>query len=495
MANRYSQPQGATKLNCSNPITKTILGAWDIHGASLIPSGIGSLTLTGSTNKVAQKGIVFDLAGSGYLTNTAQSAVTTVPFSLVILVNIRSASTNRVFDVSTGTTASHVIGIQIGSSGSQIIAQHYDGLTNATAVASLTGKLNKWISVCAVFESLSSRSIYIDGVLVSTDTTTVSAPSGINRATIGYAPWSNAEFFDGQILSPLIFGKALSAAEIKSLSDNPWQIFKPAAQLFKAASGGGGTTITCIVGDAAGSGVSALVSTAITATVGNASANGITANVGSTIVSSVGNASANGINSLENISIVCGVGNSSALGVNASLGGPVTIAGTVGDASALGVTAVVNDANIITGSVGNVSAVGVTASVNDATVIQTNTGNAAATGINASIGGPLTISCSIGYCAALGINSSVSFDSPNQKQGGDDAPRYEIYSKRQKPKKKNDEDLTTIIRQAYDKATGKTPVSETNPEIEAKEWIAEQVAIVKSFDFDDEEEELLMLLI
>lgn len=219
------QPQVPVGIDWGNPLTRGLVGAWDVSGKSLTGL-VGDLTKTSVNLLPTSSGISFNLNGSlSYLTNTENKQATSIPLSFFCIINFKTIKTQRIFDVSTGTTADDVIGIQMTNDAS-IFAQHYDGATNATTTSHVISASKKYV-VCAVFNGLSSRSLYIDGKLINTNTTNVVAPSGINRVTIGYAPWSGTEYYDGYILSPLLFSRALSNSEIKSLSENPWQIFKP----------------------------------------------------------------------------------------------------------------------------------------------------------------------------------------------------------------------------------------------------------------------------
>ena len=227
-----SQPQEFTPANQGHPSATGLAGLWLPLGGGLVDvvGRMGNMAATGATKTVTTKGIAHDVTGaSSYLTNTEQTGCTNVPLSLSIWVYPDSLPGNhRVFDISTGTTANDVIGIQFGlDGGSKINAQHYDGTTNSVAAASASGMVGAWTHVVAVFESLSSRKLYLNGALVATNTTSVVAPSGINRVTIGYAPWASGEYFDGRVLAPKLWTRALTAAEVLEDYRNPWQLFEP----------------------------------------------------------------------------------------------------------------------------------------------------------------------------------------------------------------------------------------------------------------------------
>lgn len=90
--------------------------------------------------------------------------------------------------------------------------------------------------------------------------------------------------------------------------------------------------------------------------------------------------------------------------------------------------------------------------------------------------------------ALSGTSSAVATPS---KIGGDDVPRVEVWEKRKS--KKHDEQLDKLIRDAYDKITGKTPAE--IKEILAEEETPEIVQAIPVYDDEDDEEILLLLVL
>jgi hypothetical protein len=219
---------------------------------------------------------------------------------------------------------------------------------------------------------------------------------------------------------------AIPNAEMVSVSANPWGIFdQPHRRIWTAAPTAAPVTITCSVGNANATGVTALVSRAIPCSVGNANATGVSAlvsrsipcSVGNTnatgvtalvsrsIPCAVGNANATGVTSLVSLAIPCSVGNANATGVTATIsaGGSVTITCSVANANATGPSALIS--TTVQCSVANAAAAGVTAAIQSGLVITTATANALATGIQAAINA--AISASVGNANASGVTASV----------------------------------------------------------------------------------------
>jgi len=91
-----------------------------------------------------------------------------------------------------------------------------------------------------VFESATSRKLYFNGVLIVTDTDSVSTSGDPNIATIGCVPRNNliTDNSDQDASTFQIANDALTAAQIKDLYDNPWQAWQTDNTILFAAQGG-----------------------------------------------------------------------------------------------------------------------------------------------------------------------------------------------------------------------------------------------------------------
>lgn len=130
---------------------------------------------------------------------------------------------------------------------------------------------------------------------------------------------------------------------------------------------------------------------------------------------------------------------------------------------------------------GNAVADGITATITNgsAVTISCTPGNATADGVAATIISTTVISCTPGNAVADGVTATVAngSDAPS-KVGGDDVPRIEIYERRKKPKKK-DEELHNVVQAAFDKAMGREKA----------------VQVIQPFDEDEDDIEALMLVL
>jgi len=119
------------------------------------------------------------------------------------------------FALNTGTDASKALvfyanssdggnGVRLWYNGATIIDE--DGVTRAGA----------WHHYAYVQNGATSHSVYVDGVLIETDTTSKTLDSGLDTATIGGTA-SFSQYYNGSICQVGIWSRALSASEIQGI--------------------------------------------------------------------------------------------------------------------------------------------------------------------------------------------------------------------------------------------------------------------------------------
>lgn len=120
------------------------------------------------------------------------------------------------------------------NSSSQLI----NSATSATINASLA--LN---TAALVTKGSASRTIYADGVGNENTTNYANSFTAANDCRICGDAVDPASFYNGGVFYIALWGRSLSAEEIKELSKNPWQIFRPQKRVlyFDVANGGGVT--------------------------------------------------------------------------------------------------------------------------------------------------------------------------------------------------------------------------------------------------------------
>ena len=211
------QPQYAAQIDWSNPITRGLSAAVDLNSQRNL---LGTITNVGGGAKAVTKhGIATAFVGSNYFTVPISSGggewtifVLTTPTSLAsqgAIASICDTSTSNRANIYGGQT-SNTVSINYGNS-------YYSAAT-----------VNSAIAIAGTFSAVASyESLYVDGVLASSGSTGVVNPINANlvfgigaRYSSGWGSFGNAKSNWA-----LLFNRVLSPQEIKSLSDNPWQIF------------------------------------------------------------------------------------------------------------------------------------------------------------------------------------------------------------------------------------------------------------------------------
>jgi len=99
--------------------------------------------------------------------------------------------------------------------------------TTGTVTGTTTVDDDAWHFGAVVFESSTSRKLFVDGYLEATDTTSVTI-SACDRATIGVTADSTpAAYFDGNIQNVRVYNRTLSATEVSRLYNEPWAGLEP----------------------------------------------------------------------------------------------------------------------------------------------------------------------------------------------------------------------------------------------------------------------------
>ncbi|NDA26964.1 MAG: LamG domain-containing protein, partial [Verrucomicrobia bacterium] len=132
-------------------------------------------------------------------------------------INIGSyASWARVVDIGSGPDADNILLAQNGTSGRMIFSIR-NGATEASVIADNAVPLNTWTHVAGVVEANGNLKLYVNGVLVKSNTQTTVIPREMNRTTgyIGKSNWADA-LWNGRITDVRIWNVARTQAEIQA---------------------------------------------------------------------------------------------------------------------------------------------------------------------------------------------------------------------------------------------------------------------------------------
>ena len=191
-------------------------------------------------------GTVLDFDGTNdTVTATATQSLTTYPFTLSSWASNRALPASvyhQSLAVGTGSSNYFAVGF-VNISGSLRASIVGRNTTFTQSNSTVNRSLNTWYHLVGVFESATSRKLYVNGVLDHTGTTSVTQLA--NGTGIRVGSQFATHFFNGQVAEGLIWNRSLSDAEIRNLYLlGPGNLFKPKPRrLGFVAAGGGGQTI------------------------------------------------------------------------------------------------------------------------------------------------------------------------------------------------------------------------------------------------------------
>ena len=220
---RTQRPTGPMVVDWSNPITRGLVsvhiaghsGGWAVNGASLIASPVG----------LSEK---YVSASSNYL--SAPLAVT-YPLTMFALHRQTSLGVNRaLISVGNSSTGRHVL--YFGTANQLLVfSGSSPGQWGSSSASVFYSDTSSYHMAMGVVRSSSNRQGYYDGVSPFGANTGVDTVAASNTVALG-ASWlsggpSAGLYWPGEIALAGVFNRDLSDQEIKSLSDNPWQLFAP----------------------------------------------------------------------------------------------------------------------------------------------------------------------------------------------------------------------------------------------------------------------------
>lgn len=308
---RYTQPQGFRQVDWDNPLTRGLGFCFFPEPAPL--RGVVGEKYTdffgdGQSQSVVRTPLGLALSNNAsinYRILASAKVSGNLGFSSLVLCTpqVANAVLNPYLlnDDGAGWQAA-CVGYGDGTNSRFCLRYNGSGVLSATANATL----GKSIAVVGV-SSLTTQSLYLDGTLNASTAVALGNPTFL-RSPVLYSPSATA----GTILThiALVWARPLSAWEVKSLSDNPWQIFKDEQDYsFLQAPAGAGVSASATwteANDTASISASVLVSGNTTWTEAN-DVSAISGGVGSSVSASLSWTEENDVSALT-----------SAVSVNAS---------------------------------------------------------------------------------------------------------------------------------------------------------------------------------
>lgn len=240
------QPPPGTPIDWGNPATKGLIAA--ISGIESVNLVTGrQLTVTGPNGVVVGKdGVSYPFNGTTYLSTPVSTGG--APYTLFAVETCTSAGANRVFcGLGDSGSSANLAEIYRGNTDSSLLfIEITAGASVQPAAVANSSVINSRYTVAGVTYSTTDRVAYSNGVKLASSTVSLPIISAANTFYVGVERYNGAFAGHnvGNIPLALLFTRALSAAEIKSLSDNPWQLFQPITRRIFGSAAGGATAIT-----------------------------------------------------------------------------------------------------------------------------------------------------------------------------------------------------------------------------------------------------------
>lgn len=342
------QPQSPTGIDWSNPLARRLRYCSTL-GANLVDLKTGKIGAPsgGPPTVPTRAGLArsFVNTSSQFITLPTTDLVSGYPLTVACWVSTLPTGAGQVIYSFNGTSYSAIAGY-ISSNTNAVLTQNTgSGNTAQGRVCPLA------LSYIVAIHRSGSWDLYVNGVLAATQNvgSNWGQPAAGNHSIGNRLNGSSPRYHDGTISDLCVFEGELSVAEIKSLSNNPWQIYAPLERRIWAPAAGGGTTITGTIGTAVAAGFTGTV------------------NANRTLSGALGTATASGFQGAVNVNrrISGALGTAVASGLAGNVNANRTIAGALGTATASGFQGTVTNGNTTTivGSLGTAVATGFTGGV------------------------------------------------------------------------------------------------------------------------------------
>jgi len=230
---RYSQPQQPVGIDWGNPLTRGLISAVSLD--SNVGFGVSITKQNSPPSSATKKGIGVQLNGSNQSVSIGK-AFASAKGTIFLLADIKDA-----------TASSKCIACQTSDAGGSNVGVGWKNNTfiidgSAIGIALTTG-IN---ALVGTWDSSASNAAYVNGIKQGTAPGRASTGDANYPFTFGAFYYSGGRIFQHQNTPVLFFAfdRALSAVEIKQLSDNPWSIFQPVNRAIWVPVGGGNPVIT-----------------------------------------------------------------------------------------------------------------------------------------------------------------------------------------------------------------------------------------------------------
>ena len=469
------QPQGPVRIDWGNPLARGLLGAFLPASPINIVDGvqlnkIGTFAVAPRYTGVAVSGGAYEYPAPVTAADLGAKFDLAVLSALTYTSQTVAENSNQTFFRGNGSSAPHwECGLNGGTfNGPETKIGTYSYGPSTTGLSTLTPRITMLTA------DGTTATTYYDGAFVNsaayTPPTYVYDAANHRALIFGSLNGSLTQQNTRPTLG-LFWNRALSAAEVKIISANPWQLFAPATRSYSLPSSATGTAINPDVGSLALTGYAPTL----------AQPQAIAPGVGSIAITGYAPAVTQ---AATGTAINPDAGSIALTGYAPTIAQPQAIAPNVGSIALTGYAPTVAQPQAISPAFGSIALTGyaptLTQTANQALV--PGAGNLALTGyaptVTQAASSP-SLTPDVGLLTLTGYAPTVTQDSLNAKQGGDDRPeRVEIYS-RKKLKPKKDAALEAVVQAAFDKMMGRQP----------------EIVEIARVDYDEDEDDIETLML
>lgn len=313
-AQRTSQPQGQASIDRNNPITRGLIEAYlpigtrgvDVIAAAPMPVGVSTVNV-----RVGKYGRASVFSSSLNARNSARMQSLAECSIFAIALNSGTSATTEICGYGNSGSANPLFMLGMSPLSPTPSFRVRDTANTNQEVSGGTWASASDAILCGTrSEAGNFQKMYVNGLEANTAAATAMGSVAFDRWAVGgLRRNTDGLYLTGAVYLAAVWNRALSPAEVKSLSDNPWQIFAPANRSWalEAPAGGSSSTITQANGASTTSTLagSSSAATTPTAAAGTSTASSITG--GATAAADItGAASASTSGALAGVAVFAG---------------------------------------------------------------------------------------------------------------------------------------------------------------------------------------------
>lgn len=246
-AQRTSQPQGQASIDWNNPITRGLIEAYlpigtrgvDVIAAAPMPVGVSTVNV-----RVGKYGRASVFSSSLNARNSARMQSLAECSIFAIALNSGTSATTEICGYGNSGSANPLFMLGMSPSSPTPSFRVRDTANTNQEVSGGTWASASDAILCGTrSEAGNFQKMYVNGLEANTAAATAMGSVAFDRWAVGgLRRNTDGLYLTGSVYLAAAWNRALSPAEVKSLSDNPWQIFVPANRSWALEAPSGGAT-------------------------------------------------------------------------------------------------------------------------------------------------------------------------------------------------------------------------------------------------------------